>query len=58
MTDAARDCYTRFRKGNWMHPICTPGSSSAHIIDVTSVYPKQCINEIEYNNTLLHDRQS
>jgi hypothetical protein len=41
-----------------MHPICALGSSSAHIVDVTSEYPKQCINEIEYNSTLLHDLQS
>jgi hypothetical protein len=41
-----------------MHPICAPGLSSAHTVDVTSEYPKQCVNEIEYNSTLLHDRQS
>jgi hypothetical protein len=51
-------CHTRFGKGNRMHPICAPGSSSAHTTDVTSKYPKQCINKIEYNSTLLHDRQS
>jgi hypothetical protein len=50
-------CHTRFRKDKRMHPICAPGSSSAHT-DVTSEYPKQCINEKEYNSTLLHDRQS
>jgi hypothetical protein len=33
-------CHTRFRKGNRMHLICAPGSSSTHMIDVTSVYPK------------------
>jgi len=42
---------------NRMHLIYTPGSSSTHMIDVTNVYPKQCHNEIEYHNTLLHDRQ-
>jgi hypothetical protein len=51
-------CHTRFRKDNQMHPICAPASSSAHIVDVASVYPKQYINEIEYKSTLLHDRQS
>jgi hypothetical protein len=51
-------CHTRFGKGNGMHPICALGSSSAHTVDVTSEYPKQCINKIEYNSTLLHDRQS
>jgi hypothetical protein len=51
-------CHTRFRKGNRMHPICAPGSSSAHTVDVTSEYPKQCINVKEYNSTLLHDRLS
>jgi hypothetical protein len=30
----------------------------AHTVDVTSEYPNQCINEIEYSSTLLHDRQS
>jgi hypothetical protein len=40
-------CHTRFRKGNRMHPICAPGSSFAHIVDVISEYPKQCIKEIE-----------
>jgi hypothetical protein len=49
---------TRFRKNNRMHPIYAPGSSSAHTVDVTSEYPKQCVNEEEYNSTLLHDRQS
>jgi hypothetical protein len=46
------DCSDRFpawmtiqSNGRWLphlrvHPICAPGSSSAHIIDVTSVYPK------------------
>jgi hypothetical protein len=53
-----RLCHTRFKKGNRMHPICAPGSSSAHTIDVTSEYTKQCINEIEYSSNLLHDRQS
>jgi hypothetical protein len=56
--DAKWICHTWFRKGNRMHPICAPGSSSAHIVDVTSEYPKQCINEKEYNSTLLHDQQS
>jgi hypothetical protein len=51
-------CHTRFRKSNQMHPICAPGSSSAHTVDVTSEYPKQCINEKVYNSTLLHDQQS
>jgi hypothetical protein len=51
-------CHTRFRKNNRMHPICAPGSSSAHTVDVTSEYPKQCNNGMEYNSTLLHDRQS
>jgi hypothetical protein len=27
------------------------------MIDVTSVYPKQCHNEREYYSTLLHDRK-
>jgi hypothetical protein len=49
------NCHTRFGKGNRMHPICAPGSSSAHTVDVTSKCPKQCINEIEYDSTLLHD---
>jgi hypothetical protein len=53
-----RLCHTRFRKGNRMHPVCAPGSNSAHTVDVTSEYPKQCINKIKYNSTLLHDRQS
>jgi hypothetical protein len=39
-------------------PICASGSSSAYTVDITSEYPKQCINEIEYNSTLLHDRPS
>jgi hypothetical protein len=39
-----------------MHPICVLGLSSSHIVDVISEYPKQCINEIEYNSTLLHDQ--
>jgi hypothetical protein len=43
-----QECHTQFRKDNRMHPICARGSSFAHIVDVTSVYPKQCINEIEY----------
>jgi hypothetical protein len=47
--------HTQFSKGNQMHLICAPGSSSTHMIDITSVYPKQCNNEIEYNSTLLHD---
>jgi hypothetical protein len=38
-------CHTRFRKGNRVHPICAPGSISAHTVDVTSEYLKQCINE-------------
>jgi hypothetical protein len=41
-----------------MHLICVLGSSSAHMIDDTSVYPKQCHNETEYHSTLLHDRKS
>jgi hypothetical protein len=49
-------CHTRFRKGNQMYPICALGSSSAHIVDITNEYMKQCINEIEYNSILLHDR--
>jgi hypothetical protein len=36
-------CHTRFRKGNRMHPICAPGSSSAHIVDVTSEYPNNAL---------------
>jgi GR25 family glycosyltransferase involved in LPS biosynthesis len=37
-----------------MHLICAPGSSSKHMIDNTSVYPKQYHNEREYHSTLLH----
>jgi DNA-binding NarL/FixJ family response regulator len=33
-------CHTWFRKGNGMHPICAPGSSFAHTVDVTREYPK------------------
>jgi hypothetical protein len=51
-------CHTQYRKGNRMHLICAPGSSSAHTIDYTSVYPKQCLNEREYHITLLYDRKS
>jgi hypothetical protein len=40
---------------NRMHLICAPGSSSTHMIDNTSVYPKQYHNETEYYSTLLHD---
>jgi hypothetical protein len=29
-----------------------------YTVDITSEYPKQCINKIEYNCTLLHDSQS
>jgi hypothetical protein len=36
-------CHTRFRKVNRMHPICAPGSSSAHIVDVTSEYPNNAL---------------
>jgi hypothetical protein len=42
---------------NRMHLICALGSSSAHMIDNTSVCPKQCLNEREYQSTLLHDRK-
>jgi hypothetical protein len=42
---------------NRMHLIFASGSSSTHMIDVTSVYPKQCHNEREYYSTLLHDRK-
>jgi hypothetical protein len=40
-----------------MHLICAQRSSSVHMIDDTSVYSKQCYNEIEYYSTLLHDRK-
>jgi hypothetical protein len=43
---------------NRMHLTYAPGPSSAHIIDYTSVYSKQCHNKIEYYSTLLHDRKS
>jgi hypothetical protein len=43
---------------NQMHLICAPGSSFTHMIDDTSVYPKQCHNEREYHSTLLHDQKS
>jgi hypothetical protein len=43
---------------NRMHLICAPGSSSTYMIDDTSVYPKQCHNEIEYYSTSLHDQKS
>jgi hypothetical protein len=51
-------CHTRFGKENRMHLICALESSSTHMKNHTSVYPKQCHNEIEYHSTLLHDRQS
>jgi hypothetical protein len=31
------ECHTRFPKGNQMHLICVPGSSSTHMIDEMSV---------------------
>jgi hypothetical protein len=31
-------CHTRFKKDNRTHLICAPGSSSTHMIDVTSDY--------------------
>jgi hypothetical protein len=33
-----QNCQTRFRKGNRMHPIYAPGSSSTDTVDFTSVY--------------------
>jgi hypothetical protein len=41
-----------------MHLICVLVSSSTHMIEDTSVYPKQFCNEKEYDSTLLHDRES
>jgi hypothetical protein len=38
-----------------MHLICAAGSSSTHMIEDTSVYPKQRQNEREYYSTLLYD---
>jgi hypothetical protein len=63
MTTSFHFHHSMYYGSTLLHPILkrepnAPGSSSTHMIDVTSVYPKQCNNEIEYHSTLLHDRQS